>query len=175
MPRIFSQNDVKVLEEALGGLPPAAVVPPSRVPRGTILYDRTADTWYGCIVDALGNAAWNALGGSGGFITPANHETLRQLIHLADGVGGPMDGWPTGSFRETLPAGSPFPTVITWWTSAAKTAKIVQKDISFNALHFPTMIKWSVYAVDGLTVIAAVTDNITYSGPFELSRTRTVM
>lgn len=126
-------------------------------------------------------AAWNSetsdwVEGSGGGITPGQHELLRQLIHLADGVGGPMDGWPSGTYRETLPPGSPFPTLITWWTSAAKVAKIVQKDIVFDANKNPTQIKWSVYDAAGSTVLASVTDNITYygTGPFELSRTRTI-
>jgi hypothetical protein len=112
-------------------------------------------------------------GGGGGGITPTEHELLRQLIHLADGVGGPMDGWPSGAVRDTLPFGSPFPTEIVWWSDATRTKKIVQKDITF-AGPFPTLIRWAVYDATGLVVLATVTDAISYSGPFETSRTRTV-
>jgi hypothetical protein len=125
-------------------------------------------------LDLLTAAFAEFANGSGGGITPADHETLRQLIHLADGVGGPMDGWPSGSFRELLPLGSPFPTLVTWWTDAGKTKKIVEKLITFDAQKRVTAIKWAVYDVDGTTVLAQVTDAISYSTVFETSRTRTV-
>jgi hypothetical protein len=102
-----------------------------------------------------------------------SHKLLRQLIHLADGVGGPMDGWPTNAFREILPAADPFPTSVTWWNSPAKTAKIVEKLITYTGV-FPTIIQWKAYASNGVTVLATVTDTIVYSGPFEVSRTRAI-
>ena len=107
-------------------------------------------------------------------ISPVEHERLRQLIHLADGVGGPMDGWPSGSYRETLPAGDPFPTLITWWTDAGKTKKIVEKLVTFDGQKRVTALKWTVYDADGVTALAQVTDAIVYSTVFETSRTRTV-
>jgi hypothetical protein len=106
-------------------------------------------------------------------VTELAHAVLRQLAHLADGVGGPFEGWTSGAFRETLPSG-PFPTSVIWWTSAAKTHKIVQKLIAYNANKTPTATQWSAYASDGTTVIAQVTDTMTYSSVFETSRTRTV-
>jgi hypothetical protein len=37
-----------------------------------------------------------------------------------------------------------------------------------------TQEQWKVYDVDGSTVLATVTDSISYSGVFETSRTRTI-
>ncbi len=99
----------------------------------------------------------------------------RQLILLADGVGGPMEGFPSGAVRQTLPTGSPFPTVITWWTDATLTLKLLQKDITFDSIKRVTQIRWSLYKPDGLTVLRTVTDVITYSTVFETRRTRTVI
>jgi hypothetical protein len=101
------------------------------------------------------------------------HEARRQLVHLADGVGGPMESFATAAFRETLPAADPFPTSIIWYESAAKLKKIVEKLITYTGA-FPTTIVWKVYDTDGSTVLATVTDTIAYSGPFETSRTRAI-
>jgi hypothetical protein len=99
----------------------------------------------------------------------------RKLLYLADGVGGPMEGFASGHVRETLPTGSPFPTVIIWWTNAAKLFKLVQKDITFTSIFLPTQVKWTLFQADGVTVLRTVTDVITYSGIFETDRTRTVV
>lgn len=107
-------------------------------------------------------------------VTEDQHGKLRQLVHLADGVGGPMEGWASGSYRETLPSASPFPTSIIWWTDSGKTMKIVQKLITFDSQKRVTSVQWSAFASDGTTVIAQVTDAISYSSVFETSRTRTV-
>jgi hypothetical protein len=101
------------------------------------------------------------------------HPVLRELIHLA-AAGGPMEGWASGAFRETLPLGDPFPTSIIWYEDATKTKKIVAKLLVLAPNKLPTSIIWSVYASDGTTVIATVTDAITYTTVFEVSRTRTV-
>lgn len=86
-----------------------------------------------------------------------------------------MEEWASGSFRETLPLSSPFPTALIWWTDNTKVAKIVQKDITFDSNKNPIMVRWSAYKVDGLTVLHQVTDVISYVGPFEISRIRTVI
>lgn len=106
-------------------------------------------------------------------ITADDHRTLRQLIHLAD-EGGPFEGFASGAYQETLPAADPFPTSIIWWTSAAKTAKIVEETITYNANKTINTDEWKAYAIDGSTVLATVTDTMTYSGVFETSRTRTI-
>lgn len=110
-------------------------------------------------------------GGSG--LTEAQHRALRQLIHFID--EGPADGFASGAYKETLPAGNPFPASIIWWTSAAKTAKIVEKTITRNSNKTPSQIQWKMYDVDGTTVLVTVTDAITYANNvFETSRTRTI-
>lgn len=107
-----------------------------------------------------------------GFIS--GHAALQELIHLADGVGGPFASSLSGAYREVLPAASPFPTSIIWWTDNTKTKKIVQKLLTLNANKVPTTIQWSVFATDGTTVIGQVTDVVSYTTIFETSRTRTI-
>lgn len=106
---------------------------------------------------------------SGSGLSEAAHRTLRQLIHFID--NGPAEGFASGAYRENT--GGVFPTSIIWWTSSAKTHKIVEKLLTY-AGAFPTTIQWKMYAVDGSTVLATVTDAITYSGAFETDRTRTI-
>jgi hypothetical protein len=106
-------------------------------------------------------------GGGGGGLTPAEHETLRQLIHFID--EGP------GAFKVTLPTGSPFPTVMTWYLDNTMTLKLVQKFITYNVNNpFISQIQWDMYDYDGVTIIHTVTDTFTYSGPFESTRTRSI-
>lgn len=104
-------------------------------------------------------------------ITEAAHKELRDLIHFLD--NGPGDGWASGAYLETLPSGSPFPTSETWWTSAAKTKRIVDLTINRNANKTPASEVWRLYASDGATVLRTLTDTISYSGLFETSRVRT--
>jgi hypothetical protein len=104
--------------------------------------------------------------GNGSAPTWTNHDSIRKLIHLAN--GGPYEGFASGAFREVLPAGNPFPTSITWYTSAAKTNKIVEKLKTYNLNKTPSTIIWKSYDIDGIT------DTINYSGVFEISRTRTI-
>jgi len=120
--------------------------------------------------DAAGT--FNPRSGGGG-ITASQHQTLRQLTHLAE-EGGPFEGFASGAYQETLPAADPFPTSIIWWTSAAKTHKIVEETITYNANKTINTDEWKVYDTDGSTVLATVTDTIAYSGIFETSRTRTI-
>lgn len=102
------------------------------------------------------------------------HSAIRQLTHLAD-VGGPFEGFASGAYREMLPASDPFPTSIIWWESSAKTQKIVEKQISYTlGKAKPTPIVYKVYDIDGTTVLATITDNIYYSGVFELYRERII-
>jgi hypothetical protein len=102
------------------------------------------------------------------------HAELRQLIHLADGVGGPFEGFTTGAYREYT-GSMIFPTKVTWYTNPTKTKKIVEKQITYNSNLAPTLIIWNVYFNDGVNVAATATDTITNSGPFEVSRVRTIV
>jgi hypothetical protein len=106
-----------------------------------------------------------------GSLTPTQHETLRQLIHLAE-EGGPFEGFPS-VVRTIGPAGSAFPTGSVWWTDSTMQQKIVEKIVTRNANQTPKTIQWKVYVSGSNTVAASVTDTITYSGIFETSRTRT--
>jgi hypothetical protein len=112
--------------------------------------------------------------GTGTGISEAEHKSLRQLIHLAD-EGGPFEGFTTGAVQETLPSATPFPTSIVWWTDAAKTAKILEEAVTYNSNSTIATDNWKVYDVDGSTLMAEITDAITYSGVFELSRVRTIV
>lgn len=110
------------------------------------------------------------LTGSG--ISEAQHRTLRQLIHFIE--EGPAEGFASGAYQETLPAADPFPTSFIWWESAAKLKKIVEEAVTYNANKTIATDQWKVYDTDGSTVLATVTDTISYSGIFETSRTRTI-
>lgn len=112
----------------------------------------------------------------GGDLTVDQHKTLRQLIHLADGVGGPMEGFASAAYREILPLAAPFPTSIIWWESAAKTKKIIEKSLTYDGNQRITSTYWKVYDTDGITTLATITDTMSYSGdsPFEVSRTRVI-
>jgi hypothetical protein len=110
---------------------------------------------------------------SGGGISEAAHKTLRQLIHLAE-EGGPFEGFASGAFQEILPSANPFPTSFIWWTSNAKTHKIVELTLVYNANKTINTEQWKAYDLDGNTILVTVTDTWTYSGVFPLSRTRVV-
>jgi len=108
---------------------------------------------------------------AGSAIDETEHAALRQLIHLADG-GGPFEEFLSGAYREILPAGNPFPSIVTWWESSAKMNKIVEKTITRNGNQTPATIMWQVF--DGAMVLATVTDTISYQGVIEIDRTRTI-
>lgn len=103
------------------------------------------------------------------------HEALRALIHFID--EGPACSFASGAYKEVLPSGSAFPTSIIWWESSSKLQKIVEKTITRTGTGSnvtPTPIEWKMYDTDGVTVLCTVTDAITYSGVFEISRARTI-
>jgi hypothetical protein len=109
-------------------------------------------------------------GGSG--ITEAQHRVLRQLIHFID--DGPAEGFATGAYKEVLPAADPFPTSFIWWESSSKLKKIVELTVVYSG-PFPVTEEWKMYDIDGSTVLATITDTVSYSGPFETSRTRAIV
>jgi len=106
---------------------------------------------------------------SAGGLTEGAHRVLRQMIHFID--NGPAEGFASGAYRETT--GAVFPTAIIWYTDSGKTDKIVEKNITWVGVN-PTVIEWKIYDDDGSTLLATVSDAITYSGIFETSRTRTI-
>jgi len=100
------------------------------------------------------------------------HNALRALIHFID--SGPADGFASGAFHEILPSGNPFPTSYIWWESASQIDKIVELTVTRGAGQKPIIEMWEMYDTDGSTVLATVTDTISYSGPFETTRTRVI-
>ena len=108
---------------------------------------------------------------SGSGLSEAAHKTLRQLIHFID--DGPAEGFLSGAYKETTPAGNPFPTLEVWWESSSKLKKLVELATTWSGALITAEV-WKVYDTDGTTVLATVTDAITYSGPFENTRTRTI-
>lgn len=113
--------------------------------------------------------------GSNTVLDENTHPLVRQLIHLADGIGGPFEGFTSGAFRESLPSGSPFPTSLIWYNDNTKVKKIVEKDIVYNLNKaLINSVTYKVYGIDGLTVLATITDTIDYNGVFEISRSRTI-
>jgi hypothetical protein len=104
---------------------------------------------------------------SGNF-NPTDHETLSQLIHLAEG-GGPFFGY-DNCVKDSGPW--PFITASVWWTDTTRTKKIVEKLIMRNPNSSPSTIQWVAYGHDGVSVVESMTDRILYSGAFEVSRSR---
>lgn len=117
----------------------------------------------------LERAFFTSAGSTAGFLTEAQHKTLRQLIHFID--NGPAEGFTTGAYRQTT--GTVFPSAIVWYDQAGVgKKKIVEKLISYTGVN-PTTITWKVYDA-AETLLATVTDTISYSGVFETSRTRAI-
>jgi hypothetical protein len=120
------------------------------------LYKRNAD-----------NDAWMAVTGSG--ITEAQHKALRHLIHFID--NGPAESFASGAYREMT--GTVFPTAVIWYDKAGVgKKKIVEKLITWTGVN-PTTITWKIYDASE-TLLATVTDTISFTGVFETSRTRTI-
>lgn len=105
-------------------------------------------------------------------LSEEDHKILRQLIHFID--DGPAEGFTSGAYKETLPAGSPFPTSEIWWESSSKLKKIVSLVTTWTGAVI-TQEVWDIYDTDGSTSLATITDGISYSGIFETSRTRTIV
>lgn len=104
-----------------------------------------------------------------GSFTENAHKSVRDLIHFID--NGPADGFASNSYCEI--SGGVFPTSVIWYTSPAKTQKIVETTYTRNGSQQATTIVWKMYASNGVSVLVTLTDSISYSGAFEASRTRT--
>lgn len=112
---------------------------------------------------------WALLTSDPSNLTADSHKTLRQLIHFID--NGPAEGFASGAYREMT--GTVFPTAITWYDKVGVgKKKIVEKLVTWTGA-FPTTIAWKIYD-SSETLLATVSDAISYSGPFETSRTRTI-
>lgn len=105
--------------------------------------------------------------GSATGITAEDHKTLLQLIHFID--EGPAEGFATGATKTVT--GGAFPTSILW--KRADATNLVEQLVTWTGT-LPTTVQWKMYGTDGITVLATVTDTISYSGPFETGRTRSI-
>jgi hypothetical protein len=105
-------------------------------------------------------------------VTDARHKTLLQLIHFID--EGPAEGFASGATKEI--DGGMFPTEVRW--KRADSTLLVKKTITRSgggATNLtPTPIVWRMYGLDGSTVLATVSDAISYSGVMETGRIRTI-
>jgi len=126
----------------------------------------------------LVGGAFKAMDGAGVFdlrsgsgLSEAAHKALRQLIHFIN--DGPADGFASGAFKQTT--GGVFPTAETWFVvgSTPPAGKIVELLTTWAAAKI-TQEVWKIYDTDGATVLATVSDAITYTGAFETSRIRTI-
>lgn len=78
-----------------------------------------------------------------------------------------------GAVQETLPAGATFPTEVIWYRDASKTVELLRLTYTRNGQGLATEMQWQVFTLGG-TLVLTVTDSITYSGAFEVSRVRAV-
>jgi hypothetical protein len=101
----------------------------------------------------------------------AGHRSAHHLIHFI--IDGPASGFLSGAYRERLPAADPFPTQLIWWTSSGKTTKILEVNVTRDTNKKVLQEEWKCYDEAG-TLVETVTDVITDSGAFELTRTRTI-
>lgn len=112
----------------------------------------------------IGTPAWHG--------EPQASLSINKLLYFIS--DGPAEGF-AGGFREII--GAPWPTSVTWYTDAGKTAKIVEKLVSRNAEQAPTQIVWRLYDSDGTTILITSTDTITNTGTpavFESTRSRVI-
>jgi hypothetical protein len=109
---------------------------------------------------------------SGTGLSAGAHRVLLQLIHFID--EGPADGFASGATKTVT--GGLFPTKVEW--KRADATLLVEKTIERSAGPAtnlkPTPITWKIFDTDGSTVLATVSDAITYSGVNEASRVRTI-
>lgn len=103
----------------------------------------------------------------GGSLTAEQHKALLQLIHFVD--EGPAEGFASGATKTIT--GTLFPSQILW--RRADATKLVEQNITWSGV-IATSVQWKVYASDGSTVLATLTDAISYTGVFETGRTRTI-
>lgn len=101
----------------------------------------------------------------------------RELTHLVN--CGPFEGWVTSSmYHEFIyPSGAIklMPTASIWYESSNKIKKLFETQWVRNNRMQATKILYKAYKIDGATVKTTAVDLITYSGPFEVNRTRTII
>ena len=144
MPQTYEQNPIQVLED-FGASDPTAP--------GSEIFSNGA--FRRC--DSVGvydpRSVW---------VSP--HNTTAAISHA-------VQPW-AGSAVAAVTTGQPFPSQVTWYYDAGMTKKAVQTTYTRNGLQQATQVATVVYASDGATVVNTCTDTVTYSGGFEVGRTR---
>lgn len=80
-----------------------------------------------------------------------------------------------GGYREIV--GGIFPTTVTWYTDSGKTIKLVEKTYTYSSTIriLPETITLRLFSGTlANTLKRTITDNISYTNVFEVSRTRTI-
>jgi hypothetical protein len=111
---------------------------------------------------------------SGGFLSPADHEQLRQLPHLIP-LSGPTHTTNSGKYIEVTYSGA-WESAVRWWKSAAMGATDLMASVTItrNLNQTVSLEVWREYASDGVTVVRTVSRAFTYSGVRETSITETI-
>lgn len=84
---------------------------------------------------------------------------------------------PNGFYAECeRVTGKVFPLRVTWYTNSGKSIKLVEKEFAYGpTMPVPTSITMRLYnGTVANTVVRTITDTISYSQVFEVSRTRVV-
>ena len=100
----------------------------------------------------------------------------RQILFLAD--CGPFENFSTASMVHSFSYSPrpPFVSSSVWFSDSSKTQRIFEIDYGIrNSRKQATQIVYKVYESDGLTVKTTIRDIVTYEGPVEVSRTRTII
>lgn len=94
-----------------------------------------------------------------------------QFLHSC----GPFEPFGTGMYHSSSMGIKPFLSYSVWYEDVTKTKKIYDVEyLSRNSRKQAEIIIRKVYHEDGVTVKNTATDIITYDGPCETTRTRTV-
>ena len=138
------------------------------------IYREAGEMWF---EDALHSGVSNRVNlddlltsvGSG--ISDSSHKRLRHGIHFID--NGPAEGFVSGAEQVTTYNGV-FVASETWYESSTHTEKIVELNIDYSGF-LSVQEEWKIYDEDGSSVLATITDHITYNGVFETLRVRTII
>jgi len=78
-----------------------------------------------------------------------------------------------GAVQDILPAGALYPTDVIWYLNASKTIQLLHLTYTRDGSGKPTKLVWQIFDTGGALALT-VTDDITYSGLYEVERVRTV-
>jgi hypothetical protein len=108
-----------------------------------------------------------------GIVGQGAHKALRQLIHFV-ATNSPGDGFGAGPYVSEVSYDGNVPDGEIWYTDATKTEKICEWAATVNPNQTYATETWIVYQDDGSSPAAEATDVISYTGPRETGRSRTL-